>query len=108
MYTTLTSVDVERLKFKLPKKTEPYRPKKPVSNPLNPISPTKVSECTMCREVFSTPSNFDRHLKRVSWVVDSYRMICTDPKEVGMELNPSGYWRMPPAEGEGWWKDEDS
>lgn len=84
---------------------KPYRPDKPVSSPLDSKSPTKKAECPMCKEVFTAPSVADKHLKRVSWKVDTYRMICQDPKDCGMELNKFGYWTVP-SEGEWWNKDD--
>lgn len=72
-----------------------YKPEKPVSSPMTNTVGTRTSECTMCKEVFSSPVYFDKHLKRVSWSVDKYRMICTDPAENGMEIGKRGYWIVP-------------
>lgn len=83
---------------------KPYKPDTPLSNPLDPVSTTKKAECPMCKEVFTTPGLADKHLKRVSWKVDTYRMVCQDPRDVGMELNKFGYWSIP-SEDE-WWKED--
>lgn len=85
--------------------TKEYRPDSPVSSPLGDSVGSRASECPQCKEVFTAPGLFDKHLKRVSWSKDKYRMICVDPKEVGMEIGKRGYWTVP-IEGEWWGSDE--
>lgn len=81
-----------------------YRPEKPVSKTLQSSQSLSASECPKCHEVFSSVSYFDKHLKRVSWTLDKYRMLCQDPKTLKMELNKRGHWTIP-QENE-WWKDQ--
>lgn len=82
-----------------------YKPDNPVSKPLGTPVGSKTSECTMCKEVFTSPTLFDKHLKRVSCKIDKYKMICQNPKDVGMEIGNRGYWTIP-QEGE-WWGEDD-
>lgn len=50
--------------------------------------------CRDCDQYFTTPGNFDRHLRGAG------RPVCLDPASVGLVLNDIGYWQMPaPAEG---------
>lgn len=81
-----------------------YKPEKPRSKPL-PGTPSRISECPTCREVFTSPGMFDKHLERRTWKLDTYKMICTDPAEHGMELNKSGFWTIP-SDTDWWDKDE--
>lgn len=84
-----------------------YKPDKPQSNKLRSHSPTKAAECPKCHEVFTAPTLADKHLKRVSWVVDTYRMVCQNPADIGMELNKSGYWTFPTDDESEWWKKDE-
>lgn len=51
-----------------------------------PSMGTKVCLCTVCHEVFSTPTHFDRH-RRDGW--------CQNPEDLGLEKNVHGVWRQP-------------
>lgn len=77
-----------------------YKPERPVSAPLPGVGTSKASECPTCKEVFTTPSNFDKHLRRVSCRIDKYRMVCQDPVDVGLEIGKRGFWAMPGREEE--------
>lgn len=81
-----------------------YKPDKPKSKPL-PGTPTKVSECPTCKEVFSTPNMFDKHLERRTCKIDKYKMICTNPEDHGMVLSKYGFWTIP-SDTDWWDKDE--
>lgn len=81
-----------------------YKPDKPKSNPL-PGTATRISECTTCKEVFSSPSMFDKHLERRTCKIDSYKMVCTNPVDKGMQLNKSGFWTIP--NDVDWWEKDD-
>ena len=48
-----------------------------------PRAGTKTCLCPVCHEVFSTPSNFDRHRKD-GW--------CLLPSSVGLKTNENGVW----------------
>ena len=48
-----------------------------------PRAGTKTCLCPVCHEVFSTPSNFDRHRKD-GW--------CLRPSSVGLKTNEIGIW----------------
>lgn len=82
-----------------------YKPDKPKSKPLPVSTGSNISECTVCKEVFTSPSMFDKHLKRVSWKEDKYRMICVDPASVGMEIGARGYWTVPNDKNK-WWEQQ--
>lgn len=82
-----------------------YRPEKPVSKRLNSKIATNAAECPMCHEVFTSPNIADKHLKRKSWTVDTYRMVCQNPADVGLSIGSRGYWTIP--NDNKWWEKED-
>lgn len=75
-----------------------YKPEKPVSEPLQSTIASRASECPKCKEVFTSPSYFDKHLRRVSSRIDTYRMACQNPADIGMEIGSRGYWLLPQDE----------
>lgn len=79
-----------------------YKPDKPVSKPLNNTVASNASECPTCHEVFTSVVHFDKHLKRKSWTVDTYRMVCQNPADVGLSIGSRGYWTVPNENK--WWE----
>lgn len=79
-----------------------YRPEKPESKPLNNTSGTNACECPQCHEVFTSIVFFDKHLKKVTCKIDSYKKVCQNPKDVGLTLGSRGYWTIP-SENK-WWE----
>ena len=57
------------------------------------------AKCSICGEVFSRVSNFDRHLVRHRKADGSAsRVTCQNPSKVGLRQNARGIWAMPGSE----------
>lgn len=87
-------------------KSKVYKPEQPVSKPLNNTSGSNAAECPTCHEVFTSVSYFDKHLKRVTCKEDTYKMVCQDPKDVGLSIGSRGYWTIP-SDNKWWEKSEE-
>ena len=51
----------------------------------------KMSFCSKCNELFSTESNFDKHLKRQPNKAAKH----IHPSKAGLQQDPKGIWEMP-------------
>jgi len=56
------------------------------------------AQCSACKEIFSSTSNFDKHLKGTA------EPECRDPENIGMVYGSTG-WKTPTPPGkERWWE----
>ena len=62
-----------------------------------PTAPTGYSQaqCSLCRRVFSTVGNFDRHLVRHKRGNETVRITCRNPASVGLIQTEAGIWKAP-------------
>lgn len=51
-----------------------------------------ASECSVCGNVFSTPTNFDLHRVKINKQGQEHRQVCVDPEEVGLKIGANQTW----------------
>lgn len=51
----------------------------------------RAAKCDACKEIFSTPGNFDSHRKTVGYA-DNYNRICVNPESVDLVLGERDVW----------------
>jgi hypothetical protein len=55
-----------------------------------------ISECGLCKRVFTSLSGFDAHQERRFG--EDPPIICRDPETVGLVLDDRGRWQFPATE----------
>lgn len=80
-------------------------PKSRPDLPGNGTQPTNISQCVVCKEVFSTPGNYEKH--RYLYDKRNYKRVCRDPETVGLEIGKNNTW-VTIGGAEHWTKDDSS
>lgn len=57
--------------------------------------------CTVCKEIFSGPSAYEKH-RKIAGRGDNYHRICVDPSSVGLVIGERNLWIVDQS-----WYDED-